>query len=187
MSDGLVADSGVLWVGTTAATAPTKANHATAMATISALWLNVGRLAKQGVGVTSDPQITELFSFGDADPTRTKKTREIKRFTAQLQAWNTAAFTLAFNGGTITVTTGVAEYVPVADTALTQHSLCWEFEDGADKYRFYCPLVEVRSGISMGFSDEDYTTLPLEVTILKPASGSAWYLYTNDADFTATP
>lgn len=186
MSDGLVADSGTLWVGITTAVAPTKANHATAMGTIDTDWNDVGRIAKQGVGLASDPQITELFSFGDADPTRTKKTREVKRFTALMQAWNTAAFTLAFNGGTVTVTTGVAEYVPPADTALTQHSLCWEFEDGAYKYRVYFPIVEVRSGIQMNFSDDDYTVLPLDVTVIKPTSGSAYYVYTDDPDFTAT-
>lgn len=187
MADGLVADSGTLWVGITAAVAPTKANFATAMGTIDTDWHDVGRLSKQGIGLGSDPQITELYSFGDADPTRTKKTREVKRFTARMQAWNSAAFGLAFNGGTVTVTSGVAEYLPPADTALTQHSLCWEYEDGADSFRLYFPVVEVRSGVQMDFSDEDYTVLPLEVTVIKPVSGSAWSLLTNDADFVAYP
>lgn len=179
--DGLVADSGTLYVAPDGTALPT--DVATALA---AAYVDVGRLAKQGLGLASDPSITELFSFGDADPTRTKKTREVKRFTARMQAWNTASFTLAFNGGTVVVASGVATYTPVADTVLTSHVLVWEFEDGSDIFRLVFPKVEVRSGVQMDFSDEDYTVLPLEVTVLKPTSGSAWKLITNDADFTAT-
>ena len=177
---GLVADSGHLWVGPTTAAAPTDV--------VGALtgFSDIGLLAKDGLGLTSDPQIAELFSFGNLDPTRTRKTREVKRFTAKMQAWNTAAFTLAFNGGTVTVASGVATYVPVDDTTLEQHSLVWQFEDGSNIYRLYFPVVEVRSGVTMDFSDEDYTVLPLDVTVLKPISGSSYKLITNDAAFVAT-
>lgn len=180
-STGLVADSGKLWVGATTAAAPTTVSGALTGFT------DVGRLAKNGIALTSTPTIVELTSFGELDPTRTRKTREIKQFTARLQAWNTASYTLAFNGGTVVVAAGVATYTPVDDTTLVQHSIVWEFEDGTNIYRLYLPLVEVRSGISMDFSDENYTEIPLDVTVLKPVGGSTYKLITNDAAFVASP
>lgn len=178
--DGLVADSGKLFVAADGTALPT--DVATAM---PAAWTNVGKLAKNGIGLTSDPTISELFSFGNTDPSRTRKTREVKRFTARLQEWNTKAFQLAFNGGTVTVALGVATYVPVDDTTLVPHALVWEFEDGSNIYRLCFAKVEVRSGVQMDFSDESYTELPLDLTILKPTSGSAYKLVTNDAAFVA--
>jgi hypothetical protein len=183
-TSGLVADSGTLWVAPVGTTLPT--NVATAMGTVDAAWINVGKLGKDGLGLTSDPQIAELFSFGFTDPTRTRKTREVKQFTANLQEWNTASFTLAFNGGTVTVATGIATYVPVADTTLVGHAIVLEVEDGTSIYRLVIAEAEVRSGLQMNFSDEDYTVLPLAVTILQPDSGAAWKLVTNDTAFVVT-
>lgn len=178
MSD-IVADAGRLLVADDGTALPT--DVATSWGT------DIGNLAKDGLGLASDPQIAELFSFGYTDPTRTRKTREVKRFTARLQKWNTSSFTLAFNGGTVTVAAGIATYVPEDDTTLVPKALVWEFENGSYIYRLCFTKVEVRSGTQMDFSDEDYTVLPLDVTVLKPTSGSPWKLVTNDPDFTATP
>lgn len=183
---GLVADSGTLWVGPIGSTALTKANFATAIGTIDSDYKNIGDLAKNGISLASDPTIVELFKFGSLDPSRTRKTREIKRFTARLQDWNTASFTTAFNGGTVTVTSGVAEYIPVDDTELVPHIIIWEFEDGTYTYRLVFENTEVRSGTSMDFSDEAFTELPLDVTVLKPVSGPSWRLLTDNPLFVAT-
>lgn len=177
----LVVDTGILYVADAETAAPINTTVAPAAA-----WVEVGLLAKQGIAFAGDPQIAELFSFGRKNPTKTRKTREVKKFTARMQQWNTDTFTLGFNGGTVVVASGVATYEPPADEDLNDKALLFHFEDGVNEYRLHLARVSVRSGIQMEFSDEDYTTLPLDVTLLEPNAGRPWKLITNNAAFTAT-
>ena len=175
----IVADSAVLSVADLPATLPT---------TLAALtgFAEMGKLSKDNLGIASDPTVVELFSFGFLRPTRTRKTREVMRLTANLQDWNTATVTAALNGGTITVTGGVSTFVPEDETTLVPHAMVLDIESGSYTYRFVFAECEVRSGIQVGMSDEDYSVLPLDVTILKPDSGSTYKIITNDPDWVAT-
>lgn len=172
-TENIIADSFALWVAETTDAAP--ADVTTAMGTVDTGWKLCGLMMPDGIGMNSDPQITELFSAGYKEPTDTVKTREPKRFTAQLQQWNTHNLILALNGGTVAVASGTSTYTPPSNTALNEKSLTFEYEVGSFIWRIYMPRVQVRSGLQIGFPTNDYTVLPLDVTLLVPSGGGASY------------
>jgi hypothetical protein len=173
--------SGDLYIGPYGSTLPT-----TPTASVASPYTKVGLISDDGVTFSVSPTVEDMRAWQRQQFVRREVTARDATLSAALLQWDVDTIQIAFGGGTITEpSAGTFRYDPPSDTAaLAEYSLVLDAQDGPNAhYRIVVPRVSVTDAVETTFNRGALSTLPVTFSMLAPASGSSWYMLSDDAAF----
>lgn len=171
-----------VYVAPKATAAPVDATTA-----MGAGWANLGYTTADSLSFSTSPEFENVESAQSDYPVRKFQTKDGGKVSVDLQEWTTASFQAVFGGGTVTVTSGKAKYVPPRIGQRVEVSCVIEVIDGGKHYRYVIPRCFQEEGVQSDLHKGKETTLPLRFDILGDDGVDAWYLLTDDPAFVASP
>lgn len=178
----LVGANGNIYAAPVGTTAP--ADFSVAYA---AGWLELGYADEDGVTFSNGRDTEDINVWQDFDPARTIVTGRNVTISWNLMQWNETTLPLAMGGGTI-ATTGTGgtlkyQFTPAAAGTLDERAFSVYWVDGVRQYRLFIPRGVITDEVSFTLNKSSAAALPISVRVLGTSSSSAFYLYTNDANF----
>jgi hypothetical protein len=170
-----VAADGTLYVGPTDAAAPT-----TATSTPDTDFVDMGGFDRDNLGLTPSRDENDYRFFGSFFPDLTIVTARGLQFTVTLAELTADALSLAFDGGDVTGSAGDWTYTPPDPRDINEKSVILDLFYGDKTHRWYFPRVKVSDVGQIAFQNENPTLVPLTFTVLQPASGDAFEMFTDD-------
>lgn len=175
----LVAQQAKIYIADAEETLPT------GVAAPSGNFVELGYTSTDGLSVSFEPTVEDIFAHQDLDPIRQVNTARTFQITFNQMQWNEDTFALAFGGGTWSLSTGVYTYSP-PDTgdAVPEYTLIADVEDGNKKKRFVIRRGSVNGAVETTLVNNTAAVMPITIRALK-ASGSskAWEYRTDDASY----
>lgn len=184
-SNVIVAGTGGIYVapeGTTLPANPTWSGtpEVGSLAAVGVSYTNLGYVSEEGVNFAMERETEEIMSWQSMDAVRVLTTSEPKTISFELLQFDTDAFVLAMQGGT--VADGV--YTPPAAGTSDVRVLVVEGEDAGYKFRFVFPRVQLQGSVEFNLQRADAIRLPLEFKVL--SSTPAWKFQTTHPAWTDT-
>jgi hypothetical protein len=176
-----VAGTGTVWI------APEGTAFPVGLTAPIAPWLDAGYTSEDGVTLTLSRDQEEINAWQSADPVRVLITAEPKTIAFELLEFDRESIALAFRGGTWVDVPGPPAYytyTPPAAGALDVRAMCIDGLDGAYKFRFNYPRVQLQGDVETSLVRTDAVRLPLEFAVL--ASTPSWSIVGDLPGFTTT-
>lgn len=179
----VVAGEFTLYVAPEGSTLPTDSTTA-----LDPAFKAVGLTTRDGSAFEVSPEYQNVMSHQSQYPTRTFRKTVTGTVKAALQEWSDENFVTAFGGGTVTEPdpvghAGEFRYDPPAGSGSDQVSCVLELVDGTKRYRFVVDASQAQSPVSLPFTPDAESVLPLELSVLGDGSTAPWHLLTNDPAF----
>jgi hypothetical protein len=153
----------------------------------AAPWEELGYVTPDGLTLSFNREVTDIFAMQSAEPIRTIATRLPKTVGFTMMQEGRPQLLLALGGGTFTDevgTPGVVRYEPPEASVVDERALLVEMIDGAYTYRWHYLRTTNREGVEHKYVREDAATFPVIQQILQPGSGAKpFYLLTDDPSF----
>ena len=146
-------------------------------------FISVGLTTRDGSAFDTAPEFKNVESHQSQYATRTFRTKQTGTVKAALQEWNDKNFTTAFGGGTITGTLGEFKYEPPVGSGTDVVVAILKVTDGTKVYLFVVPQCQAQSPVSLPFSPDSESVLPLELMVLGDGTNAPWFMLTNDPAF----
>lgn len=153
----------------------------------SGTWNELGYADEDGVSFSNSRDFEDINVWQDFDPARKIVTGRNVSVSFNLMQWNEVTLPLAMGGGTMATSgTGATlkyQFSPAAAGTIDERAFSVYWKDGVREYRLFIPRAIVSDEVSFSITKGAAAMLPITVQVLGTSSGSAWYWYTNDANF----
>lgn len=167
-----VAGTGEVYYAPTGTTAPSDATTA-----LPNTWKGLGYTSTDGVEFTFGRDTTDIDAW-QGSKLRVVTNSEPATLGFTLMETKTDVLLLAFGGGTVATAGGGSVYTPPAAGTNTERAMVVDFTDGAKKYRYYFPKVQVEGDLSFTLTDGEAVAYALTFGVLD--GQPKWQLFSND-------
>lgn len=174
----LVAQQVKIYLGPAAATLPTT------MTAPSASFIDLGYTSTDGFSISYEPTVEDIYAHQDLDPIRQIKTGQVSQVTFNLMQWNEYTVPLAFGGGSWSDASGVYTYSPPGtNDAIAEYTLVADISDGTKDIRLTVGRGVVANAVETSLVNNAAAVMPITLKALKPTTGKAWNLITDEGNF----
>lgn len=151
----------------------------------AAPWVELGYFTNDGVTVKVGRETKDIEAFQSLEPIRVIVTKRPVDVSFKLMQTNAPQVELALGGGTFAEegTSNVYRYTPSDPSFVDERAVLVEIEDGDDTYRVELPRCLNKAGVEFSFKREEEVMFPIELSVLKPASGSSFEIVTDAPQF----
>lgn len=164
-----------------------KAPVGTAAPTDTATALNAAFVelgyTETGPSLSVDTSKESFTPWQSQMPVREQVTGQV--VTAAFTLWqrNAETLKLAWGGGTVVAAgVGAVVFTPPAVATVNEGAFVFEIEDGDILDRYYIPRASISLDGDVAFAKDAVTGYQIGLTFLQPETGSAWQLFTDDAE-----
>lgn len=172
-----VAGTGEVYLAPTATAAPADATTAPIAA-----WKGLGITSTDGVQFTMSRDTATIDGW-QASKIRVVTNSESISVELTLMETTTTTIIAAFGGGSVAGTAPAMTYTPPVEGDNAIKSMLVDFSDGATKYRYYFPRVQVEGDVSFSLTRSDAVGYGITFGVLA-ATPNKWLMLTNDTVIT---
>lgn len=178
-----VGANGTVYVAAVGTTGPT--DIATAL---NASFKNIGYLSEDGVEVTPAKDVTDITVWQSFYPVRKIVTGRTLDFGMTMMQWNELTIPIAFDGATVTKTTGPPAYytiTPPTPETIYERALVVQWQDGSNTFRWHVPRVMIGDQGAFNVQRTDAAGLPITFSVLATSGVNPWTLISDLAGLDA--
>jgi hypothetical protein len=146
-------------------------------------FVDLGATNEDAFEITPSQTIEKIRAWQSSKPVRVVKTEDDLAVSFTLIQMNADTLPLAFGGGTISATVGLAsKFVPPAAGTVDERAFIFEWVDGDYTYRLCVPRGMVSETDSIPVKKDEAISLPLTVEVLG-SSPDDFFILTDDPAF----
>lgn len=142
----------------------------------------LGYVTEEGISLTDGKEVTPIGAMQSFYAVRQLVTAKSFEIVFSLLQWNRETVETAFAGGTWTdMGSSESMYEPPEPSELNEYVLVADWQDGTISNRLVVPRLANISPVTMTLARTSALVLPVTLSLLAPAEGSAaWYIMTDD-------
>ena len=175
----VVAGNGAIWIAPKGSAVP-----ATAVATPSNDWINLGFLDEDGVDLTAGAEWNKIMAWQSLFPIRRVAGERELTLGMKLMQWNSSTVPFAFGGGEVVQeSAGNFRYNPPSPGDIDERMMLVDWNDGDKNYRWVILNGMVSDDVETNLTRADASKLGISFTVNGVGDEVPWFLRTNDPAF----
>lgn len=172
--DVFVAGNGAVYIAPVGTPLPTSA-----LEPLDFGFRHLGLTTEDGVSLRETVTFRTRTKYPSRQPTSRSVQRRETEFACSLLEWNDITLLAAFGGGTWTALTGTqAHFVPPTGSSIAEWAVVVDAidEQVGTRKRFVAHKMQITSGVTTRFSNQDASTLPISFAPTNEAGTAPWEL-----------
>jgi hypothetical protein len=152
--------------------------------TLDAAYVDLGYTTEDGATIIDGVSVEDVKAWQTPYPVRRLVTDYTGTVSFELLQWSKDIWEQVIHGVvTEPVADTVHRFTPTRDGVVAEKSLVLDFEDGAFDYRYVVPKCGLSGDVEIPISRTAVAKLPTEWGVIGGDAAGAWYLLTNDPNF----